>query len=42
MKSNILYVTENSTQPSCLRILVPLEDKEDAKKKDKDHNTSFR
>lgn len=42
LKSNILYVTENSSQPSCLRILVQLEDKEEGKKKDKggDHTSS--
>ncbi len=42
LKSNILYVTENSSQPSCLRILVSLEDKEEGKKKEKDHNPGFK
>ncbi|CAK87597.1 unnamed protein product (macronuclear) [Paramecium tetraurelia] len=35
-KSNILYVTENSSTPSCLRILINIEEKDEAKKKDKD------
>lgn len=42
LKSNILYVTENSSQPSCLRILVSLEDKEEVKKKEKEHNPGFK
>jgi hypothetical protein len=31
-----LYVTENSSTPSCLRILINIEEKDDVKKKDKD------
>jgi len=32
MKDNILYITENSKQSQCIRVLVPSEEKEDQHK----------
>ncbi len=34
LKTNVLYATENSSQPCCLRIVVQNEEKDDKKGKD--------
>ncbi|KAL4495585.1 hypothetical protein ABPG72_014054 [Tetrahymena utriculariae] len=41
-KSNILYVTENSSQKSCIRVLIQTEEKEDKKGIKGELNASFK